>query len=902
MFVLLGALCALAPASAGVHALLHEPEQVLTATSTAHVRRTLSKDDGYWRLAESYFDGPRISRCLKRQKATGWRGPPMSTCVNKNDALFAPNVSTKPTVTGTCPMQTLGVEGVGHHMLNTIDPALCGGASTCFGVSSLPNDNVWRKDGQLISTRDFVLQELLKERFFRNNASRYVVLLRDPLAAKSSAMGRFARVPTRAVLELEAAAMTRSLEMLARLVEQLPCERTLFLGYEALLSAPDLHAGALAAFLGVEPSDTRVTDWLGSLGSCPSCEAMARQLQQSGSVPTEAVACDSVPEAELKVGRQVMNVSALARLQPPCQSPRACEEQIFDFMRTSLEPQWSSFVDAGAVPRRTAYSGQCFRHAPAPRHAPGRHASGRDSSRQAKSLKDAPFKPPLADVAKHVCDRRVRRACDGDGELCTESEKLQALPDSMFECADQSTAQPSIIRHAESEPCSRLSGMRFVEGEPSEMRCEGLVFSHCRAFGYVAIFDGLGHYFNKLRTLLIRERDQGIFRSYGSFFEEFVGRSAVYVESMTSRTYEVRDQQRRGNLSTNRTSEGPFSLYCHQKQLATADSFSSSAEFWERQYECYEVPPLDRWFNLQSDLVDQDEERCVQLKVREHHSPDGNSSSRWHNFLRAQYWDETPDAPMVKDLSCGRTVARDETWQLALHLRLGDLIAPVLVDNGADKGRAEIFSERVAHGIDGLKRALQLLSHVQSTLHNASAHSSFRSLVITDSPFASVKQLLHTAGVHLSVERTFQDELTSYTDVKARFPSGESEGGEGKMQLSFMSDDANPLVALHCLAAADVLLLPAAAHEYVSSFALMAASLSRGSVISSAGELAERVSRVEAAAEDGGEALAAAFVQSMLLPRGTFEPEEEDGAYAPFELPGGGRPTRLGVSKRAAAR
>ena len=70
----------------------------------------------------------------------------MGTCVNKAEALLQPGGaelnaenSTKPAVLGTCPLQTLGVEGVGHHMLNTMDPGICGGATNCFGISSLPD-------------------------------------------------------------------------------------------------------------------------------------------------------------------------------------------------------------------------------------------------------------------------------------------------------------------------------------------------------------------------------------------------------------------------------------------------------------------------------------------------------------------------------------------------------------------------------------------------------------------------------------------------------------------------------------------------------------------------------------------------------------------------------------------
>ena len=82
------------------------------------------------------------------------------------------------------------------------------------------------------------------------------------------------------------------------------------------------------------------------------------------------------------------------------------------------------------------------------------------------------------------------------------------------------------------------------------------------------------------------------------------------------------------------------------------------------------------------------------------------------------------------------------------------------------------------------------------------------------------------AGVDMTVERTFHDDVATFTDVLARF-------SDGTLRLSFMNEDANPLVAMHCLAAADALVVPAENGEKPSSFALMAATLSRGSVIPS---------------------------------------------------------------------
>ena len=109
-----------------------------------------------------------------------------------------------------------------------------------------------------------------------------------------------------------------------------------------------------------------------------------------------------------------------------------------------------------------------------------------------------------------------------------------------------------------------------------------------------------------------------------------------------------------------------------------------------------------------------------------------------------------------------------------------------------------------------------------------------------------------------------------------------------------MNEDANPLVAMHCLAAADALVVPAENGEKPSSFALMAATLSRGSVIPSIEDLSARVARIRggAAGEShfGDGALGDAFVQNLMLPRGTFVADEEEGAYVLQNLPLPGDP------------
>ena len=100
---------------------------------------------------------------------------------------------------------------------------------------------------------------------------------------------------------------------------------------------------------------------------------------------------------------------------------------------------------------------------------------------------------------------------------------------------------------------------------------------------------------------------------------------------------------------------------------------------WDRQYECNLVPPLDRWFNLKSELyephIERKEDQCVQWTVDQSQASEESSEQPldWSNYLRERYW--AGHRPMI---TCGREVAQRSNWELALHLRLGDLIAPVI--------------------------------------------------------------------------------------------------------------------------------------------------------------------------------------------------------------------------------
>ena len=202
------------------------------------------------------------------------------------------------------------------------------------------------------------------------------------------------------------------------------------------------------------------------------------------------------------------------------------------------------------------------------------------------------------------------------------------------------------------------------------------------------------------------------------------------------------------------------------------------------------------------------------------------------DFLRERYWARKRPAISCRAALRARKHGGGGDWDVAVHLRLGDLIAPAVGTGDASRdGRSDNWAERAANTAKGMGSILRSLSRLKAAMKAASAEHRFVSLVVSDTPFDVVRGFLKRhAGIQIWETHADHDEYASYTIAKAVLDSGDS------MELSFMSATANPLVSMHCLAAADALVLPFHAGDELgpSSFALMAANLGRGSVIQTA--------------------------------------------------------------------
>ena len=187
----------------------------------------------------------------------------------------------------------LGLEGSGHHALSLLDPSLCGGHRCgSFADSSMNTPRYFSFSS--CGTGTCAQMQLNQQHAWRIHADatplyptleqsraapRRVVLVRPPADAFVSALRRFwlPRVdanarhrpglirpsrPPHAMLVKELEMLVLATLELACHVAALPCDSTLFLGYELLTRYPKEHVGPLAALLQVRESDPRLAHFL----------------------------------------------------------------------------------------------------------------------------------------------------------------------------------------------------------------------------------------------------------------------------------------------------------------------------------------------------------------------------------------------------------------------------------------------------------------------------------------------------------------------------------------------------------------------------------------------------------------------------------------------------------------
>ena len=237
----------------------------------------------YLDLSEAYWgrNGGRPSECLAHARRMGLlpMPPPNRTAAN---------------------FMTVGLEGAGHHLLEQLDRSLCGDdGKVCGHAWSFSYCGTCRDKPSIAWRRVASAKPYFPKLPAARDAHRYVVIVRSPVEAFISALRRFWRpsVAPHDTLTRELSVFESSMRAMNDAVSQLPCDgSTLFLAYELLTRFPEAHRAPLAAFLGVKPSDARLTHFLQGLSVRGGASPAGRNTEtwkRNHSLEVAPIACDS---------------------------------------------------------------------------------------------------------------------------------------------------------------------------------------------------------------------------------------------------------------------------------------------------------------------------------------------------------------------------------------------------------------------------------------------------------------------------------------------------------------------------------------------------------------------------------------------------------------------------------
>jgi hypothetical protein len=184
-------------------------------------------------------------------------------------------------------------------------------------------------------------------------------------------------------------------------------------------------------------------------------------------------------------------------------------------------------------------------------------------------------------------------------------------------------------------------------------------------------------------------------------------------------------------------------------------------------FECFVAPPFDEWFGFDA-------------------LPPADDPA-WERRAAAKAYAAVDRDALV---DCG---AADGELRVVVHVRLGDLIHPDLSVNASATALASI-SMRSQGG--QLQNALRVVAGLRARLSGRRVHA----LILSDSPPETVAATLEGLDVGIRVGGARRDGASHLVD-------GRTAGLETDFDVSFHGA-GNPLVALHCMAAADLLLGP----------------------------------------------------------------------------------------------
>lgn len=306
-------------------------------------------------------------------------------------------------------------------------------------------------------------------------------------------------------------------------------------------------------------------------------------------------------------------------------------------------------------------------------------------------------------------------------------------------------------------------------------------------------WDGLGHVFVELWTKLRSEIRTQRARQHSHFFAESVTRGAIHLRPASALYAGAR-------------------IYCHELQYAVLRNLSGEGLLHDH-FVCHHIPELDEWFALrQHDAVP----NCSAPFA-------GESDADADALMRSRYWELHSSLP---EKSCSFPRG---SLGVSVHLRLGDLVRPTLMASqlsmtAREMGRERLhFLERARVSAAGFRNALEVLANATAVRRALNISGTLKILVVSDSPFRQLAFTLEsTKLLRLHRVRHYHDGTVPYTVARVD-PLG--------LEIDLLH--AHPLLSVHCLAVADILLLVQSDEhgDGLSSFGRMASLLSRGRTV-----------------------------------------------------------------------
>ncbi|KAH8057165.1 hypothetical protein JL722_6806 [Aureococcus anophagefferens] len=204
---------------------------------------------------------------------------------------------------------------------------------------------------------------------------------------------------------------------------------------------------------------------------------------------------------------------------------------------------------------------------------------------------------------------------------------------------------------------------------------------------------------------------------------------------------------------------------CREKSQCKLCRWPTGNAVFRDHFECFVAPPFDEWFGFDA-LPPADDPGWGRRVVAETYA--------------------AVDRDALVDCGGGEL-------SVVVHVRLGDLLLPDLAANASATALTSI-SMRSQGG--QLRNALRVVAELRARLPGRRVHA----LILSDSPPETVAATLEGLDVGIRVGGARRDGASHLVD-------GRTAGLENGFDVSFHGA-GNPLVALHCMAAAGLLLGP----------------------------------------------------------------------------------------------